>query len=81
MPSDLRGKLHTKQAIAQSLDASLSFVDRKIRRGEFKVIRLSAKMTRIDGDSVADFLEGKATVASYPRGAATGKASKDRGAA
>lgn len=81
MPNELRGKLHSKQSIAASLDASLSFVDRKIRRGEFKAIRLSPKMTRVDGDSVADYLEGKASVASYPRGAAAGKALKSRGSA
>ena len=67
---DLRGKLHAKQRIAEHLDASLSFVDRQIRLGVFRAVRLTPKMTRVDGDSVADYLAAKASAPSLPRGAA-----------
>ena len=67
---DLRGRLHAKKSAAIQIDASVCYLDRLIRDGKIKVVRLSPKMTRIDGDSLADFLEQQANVPSTPRGKA-----------
>ena len=63
-----RGRLLSKGFCAEHLQTSLSFIDRKIRLGDIKAVRISPKMTRIDGDSLADFLEQQAAIASTPRG-------------
>ena len=71
MPSaDLRGRLLSKQAASLFCDSSVSFIDRLIRAEKIRAIRITPKMTRIDGDSLADFLEAKANVPANPRGKA-----------
>lgn len=77
LTDDLRGKLISKQSASEQIDASVCYLDRLIRDGKIKAVRLSPKMTRIDGDSLADFLEKQATIPSTPRG----KAALARGAA
>ena len=75
--SIIRGRLLAKPEAASYSGASISWVDRLIRSEAIKVVRLSPKMTRIDGDSLADYLDSKANVPSTPRG----KAIKGREAA
>ena len=67
---NLRGRLIAKQSAALQIDSSVCYLDRLIRDGKIKAVRLSPKMTRIDGDSLADFLEQQATIPSTPRGKA-----------
>ena len=67
---NLRGRLHAKKSAALQIDSSVCYLDRLIRDGKIKAVRLSPKMTRIDGDSLADFLEKQATIPSTPRGKA-----------
>ena len=70
LTDELRGRLHAKKPLAIQLDFSVCTLDRWIRAGKIKAIRLSPKMTRIDGDSLADFLEQQAAIPSTPRGKA-----------
>ena len=73
---NLRGRLHAKKPLEIQLDSSVCYLDRLIRAGKIKAIRLSPKMTRIDGDSIADFLEQQANVPSTPRGKAAKQVSQ-----
>ena len=68
--SAIRGRLLQKQEAAKYSDASISWIDRRIRAGEVKVIRMSLKMTRVIGDSLADYLDSKTSTPSIPRGKA-----------
>ena len=70
MIEDLRGRLLSKQSASMQIESSICYLDRLIRAGKIKAVRLSPKMTRIDGDSLADFLEKQATIPSTPRGKA-----------
>jgi hypothetical protein len=72
---DLRGRLVSKQFASEKYQASICYWDRLIRAGKIKAVRLSPKMTRIDGDSLADFLEKQSTIESTPRGKAARSAS------
>jgi hypothetical protein len=67
---DLRGRLISKQLASTQIESSICYLDRLIRDGKIKAVRLSPKMTRIDGDSLADFLEQQAAIPSTPRGKA-----------
>lgn len=73
LTEDLRGRLHAKKSAALQIDSSVCYLDRLIRAGKIKAVRLSPKMTRIDGDSLADFLEKQAAIPSTPRGKAAKK--------
>lgn len=73
---ELRGRLHAKKPLAIQLDSSVCTLDRWIRAGKIKAVRLSPKMTRIDGDSLADFLEQQANIPSTPRGKAAKQVSQ-----
>ena len=70
MTDNLRGRLLSKLNASEQLDSSVCYLDRLIRDGKIKAVRLSPKMTRIDGDSLADFLEKQAAIPSTPRGKA-----------
>ena len=67
---NLRGRLIAKQSAAIQIESSICYLDRLIRAGKIKAVRLSPRMTRIDGDSLADFLEQQAAIPSTPRGKA-----------
>jgi hypothetical protein len=68
--STIRGRLLQKQEAANYSDASVSWIDRLIRSGDIKAIRISTKMTRVIGDSLADYLDSKSGAPSIPRGKA-----------
>ena len=67
-----RGKILAPETVANGTDSSVSQVHRWIRAGSIKAVKLSYRMTRIDGDSLADFLTSRM---SEPR-PARGKAAK-----
>lgn len=55
-----RGRLIAPQSCAEALDNSEFTVHRWIREGKIKAVKLSSRCTRIDGDSLADFLIARA---------------------
>lgn len=63
-----KGRLLSKQSAATACDCSIAYLDRLIASGDISVIRISPKMTRIDGDSLAMFLMSRAEIRSRPRG-------------
>ncbi|MBL8421654.1 MAG: helix-turn-helix domain-containing protein [Dechloromonas sp.] len=69
-----RGKALSPETVATATDSSVSQVHRWIREGKIKAAKLGYRMTRIDGDSLADFLTGRLSTPRPPRG----KAMKDR---
>lgn len=71
----LRGRQLAPESCANLLDVSLSQVYRWISGGEIIVTRLGPRCTRVDGDSVADFLLRRQSVPGQPRG----KHSRKRG--
>lgn len=51
-----RGRMIAPQSCAEALDNSEFTIHRWIREGKIKAVKLSSRCTRIDGDSLADFL-------------------------
>ena len=51
-----RGRMIPPQTCAKALDNSEFTIHRWIRDGKIKAVKLSARCTRIDGDSLADYL-------------------------
>jgi hypothetical protein len=51
-----RGRMIAPQTCAEALDNSEFTIHRWIREGKIKAVKLSSRCTRIDGDSLADFL-------------------------
>lgn len=51
-----RGRLIAPQSCAEALENSEFTIHRWIREGKIKAVKLSSRCTRIDGDSLADFL-------------------------
>ena len=76
LTDELRGRLLTKQFSASKIQSHPCTVDRLIRDGKIKAVRLSPKMTRVDGDSLADFIEQQAAIPSTPRGKAAKQVSQ-----
>ena len=74
LTEDLRGRLISKQFAASQIESSICYLDRLIRAGKIQAVRLSPRMTRINGDSLADFLEKQSTIESTPRGKAARRA-------
>lgn len=54
-----RGRMIAPQSCAEALDNSEFTIHRWIREGKIKAIKLSSRCTRIDGDSLADFLDSR----------------------
>lgn len=54
-----RGRLIAPQTGAEELDVSEATIHRWIRNGFIKAVKPSSRCTRIDGDSLADFLESR----------------------
>lgn len=54
--NQFRGRLIAPQSCAEALDNSEFTIHRWIREGKIKAVKLSSRCTRIDGDSLADFL-------------------------
>lgn len=63
-----RGRLLTLETASKETEACVSQIHRWIRDGKIKAAKLGYKMTRIDGDSLADFLTAKLTEPRPPRG-------------
>lgn len=51
-----RGRMISPQSCADALDNSEFTIHRWIREGKIKAVKLSSRCTRIDGNSLADFL-------------------------
>ncbi len=67
---NLRGRQFAPGTCAEALDVSISQVHRWIRSGEIAAVKLGIRCTRIDGDTVADFLARRQSVPRPPRGKA-----------
>lgn len=65
-----RGRMLSPETTAESTEASISQVHRWISAGKIKAVKLGYRMTRIDGDSLADFLTSRLAVTRIPRGKA-----------
>lgn len=65
-----RGKALSPETVATATDSSVSQVHRWIREGKVKATKLGYRMTRIDGDSLADFLTSRLATPRPPRGKA-----------
>jgi hypothetical protein len=63
-----RGRILSPEKTADSTESSISQVHRWIREGKIKAAKLGYRMTRIDGDSLADFLTSKLGEPRPPRG-------------
>lgn len=55
-----RGRLIAPQTCADELEVSEFTVHRWIRNGSIKAVKPSSRCTRVDGDSLADFLTDRA---------------------
>lgn len=65
---NFRGRALSPETVATETDASVSQVHRWISAGKIKAAKLGARMTRVDGDSLADFLTDKLSEPRPPRG-------------
>lgn len=63
-----RGRLIAPKSAAADIDGCVSQIFRWAKDGRIKVVKLGYRMTRIDGDSLADFLESREITQSHPRG-------------
>lgn len=68
-----RGRMLSPETTAESTESSISQVHRWISDGKIVAVKLGYRTTRIDGDSLADFLTSR--LLSAPR-APRGKALK-----
>ncbi len=68
-----RGRAMAPETVATCTDASVSQVHRWISAGKIKAAKLGHRMTRIDGDSLADFLTSRLDQGREPRGKAAKK--------
>ena len=65
---NFRGRALSPETVAKETDACVSQVHRWISTGKIKAAKLGARMTRIDGDSLADFLTDRLSAPRPPRG-------------
>lgn len=65
---NFRGRAISPENAAIGSDCSISQVHRWISEGKIKATKLGYRMTRIDGDSLADFLTGRLGEPRPPRG-------------
>ena len=61
---ELRGRLLKKSYCSEYVDSHISYIDRLIRDGKVDIVRLSQRATRVVGDSLADYLDGKVNIPS-----------------
>ena len=54
-----RGRILSPTTVSKEAEVSVCQVHRWIRAGHIKALTLGHRMTRIDGDSLADFLESR----------------------
>lgn len=65
---NFRGRALSPDTVAKETDACVAQVHRWISTGKIKAAKLGVRMTRIDGDSLADFLTEKLAEPRPPRG-------------
>ena len=65
---DFRGRAISPENAAIGADCSVSQVHRWVAEGKIKAAKLGYRMTRIDGDSFADFLTERLAAPRPPRG-------------
>jgi len=65
-----RGRMLSPETTAESTESSISQVHRWISDGKIVAVKLGYRMTRIDGDSLADFLTSRLSAPRTPRGKA-----------
>lgn len=65
-----RGKALSPETVAAATDSSVSQVHRWIREGKSQGNKTGYRMTRIDGDSLADFLTSRLSAPRPARGKA-----------
>jgi hypothetical protein len=63
-----RGRVLSLDTVSTDVDISVSQLHRWISDGYIKVVKLGYRMTRIDGDSLADFLTSRIAAPRPPRG-------------
>jgi hypothetical protein len=65
-----RGRALSPDTVATDTDSCVSQVHRWISAGHIKAVKLGYRMTRVDGDSLADFLTSRLSAPRLPRGKA-----------
>jgi hypothetical protein len=65
-----RGRALSPETIAVDTDTSISTVHRWISAGVITAVKLGYRMTRVDGDSLADFLTSRLSAPRPARGKA-----------
>lgn len=72
-----RGRMISPETTAKSTEVSISQVHRWISAGKIKAVKLGYRMTRIDGDSLADFLTSRLPSGRPYRGGAANNLNGD----
>lgn len=65
---NFRGRAMSVETVAEEVDSCASQVYRWIAEGKIKAAKLGVRMTRVDGDSLADFLTTRLNEPRPPRG-------------
>ena len=73
----LRGRQLAPETCAAALDVSVSQIYRWISDGKIMAVKLWHRCTRIDGDSVAEFLTSRQAVPRTPRGSAAKRSASE----
>lgn len=63
-----RGRVMSPKTVAEATDVCVAQVYDWIKEGSLKVVKLGHRMTRINGDSLADFLQSRMDIPLPPRG-------------
>lgn len=74
---NFRGRTLAPETAANGVDVSVSQIHRWIKAGKIKAVKLGYRMTRIDGDSLADFLTSHLEGPRPPRGIAAKASSSE----
>lgn len=67
---NFRGRALSLETASTDTEVSVSQLHRWISAGHIKAVKLGYRMTRIDGDSLADFLTSRISAPRPPRGRA-----------
>jgi hypothetical protein len=65
---NFRGRALSPETAAMGADCSVSQIHRLVAAGKIKAAKLGYRMTRLDGDSFADFLTSRLDEPRPPRG-------------
>ena len=65
-----RGRVLSLETVSHDAEVSVSQLHRWISAGHIKAVKLGYRMTRIDGDSLADFLTSRIAAPRPPHGRA-----------